>query len=698
MMSNTEISAPLKTSDNDDKSVTKPLKPTPKKSSKFGVIFLVITFLVGAAVGGYFLFNKNNDRKSSANLESNEPCILNIKDSHQPVLEITLAASHSEAVMSETQAREVEKAIVEAYNDASGGCSDDFKRWMYGINVLDQTVLKHAVLEEETESSISHTFDNEYSLVIRLETMISCDGCVDDEAFASVYPPVFGNRAAARHLIFSGDLSAGEIYKNIEINFETTVKKKIFKMNLVTMNSQHASYYEEAASGTTSFGSKIAALGAAKGSKGSAMSGAVDGAMAAAVGSKGMKAAGSRSDCGRAASKDGSKSGAKGGNRADGASKDGSKSGAKGGNRADRADGASKDGSKSGAKGGERVDRADGASKGGAKGGERGERADGTSKGGAKGGAKGGTRAAAVGIKGTKADRTRSDCDTRILTVQPTAVRPPPPTPAPVVFVYTPQPTDPPTSPPTPVPTPNPTPDPTPLPTPSPITRVEIATNPPTRFVYTPQPTDPPTHPPTPEPTPNPTPEPTPRPTPGPTMGLPESAEVTPEPTPLPTPNPTPLPTPNPTPDPTALPTPTPCNDDPCQLRFTDDTEASCDPKVQTIIEVDSWCGISWDPWCVVAYSDCFEVSECDATRIDQIANMERVDRTRIKCPENISEAIAVAPASRIEDPTCPDNFPGTGASCEATNLQCYYIYGDMEWVCNCGASPTEFYCKPKNE
>ena len=248
-MSNTEITAPLKTSDNDDKSVTKALKPTPKKNSKFGVIFLVITFLVGAAVGGYFLFNKINDRKSSASLESNELCILNIKDSHTPILEITLAASHSEAVVSETQAREVEKAIVEAYNDASGGCSDDFKRWMYGINVLDQTVLKHVVLEEEAESSISKTFDTEYNLVIRLETMISCDGCVDDEAFASVYPPSFGNRASTRHLILSsGYLSSDKIYEKIVKKVETTFGQKISKMNLITMNSQHASYYEEAAS------------------------------------------------------------------------------------------------------------------------------------------------------------------------------------------------------------------------------------------------------------------------------------------------------------------------------------------------------------------------------------------------------------------------------------------------------------------
>ena len=395
--------------------------------------------------------------------------------------------------------------------------------------------------------------------------------------------------------------------------------------------------------------------------------------MAAAAGIKGRKADG-RSDCGRAASKDGSKSGAKGGDRAN------------------RADGSSK----GGAKGGDRGDRADGASKGGAKGGERGQRADGTSKGGAKGGI----------IKGTKADRTRSDCDPRIFTVQPTPFRPPPPTPVraeiptnpPTRFVYTPQPTDPPTSPPTPVPTPNPTPDPTPLPTPAPFVKAEIPTNPPTRFVYTPQPTNPPTSPPTPVPTPNPTPDPTPYPT----RGFPESAEVTPEPTPLPTPNPTPLPTPYPTRNPTAPPTVTPCDDDPCQLRFIDDTEASCDPKVQTIIEIDSWCGVQWDPWCAVAYSQCYgEVAGCNLASIEEMAGDQRVDISRIKCPppEIISEAIAGAVLEpRMEDPTCPNNFPGTGASCEATNLQCYYFYGDMEWVCNCGASPTEFYCKPKNE
>jgi hypothetical protein len=269
---------------------------------------------------------------------------------------------------------------------------------------------------------------------------------------------------------------------------------------------------------------------------------------------------------------------------------------------------------------------------------------------------------------------------------------------------------------------------PTPRPTPTSIERVEITpqptdppTNPPIRFVYTPQPTDPPTNPPTPMPTPNPTPDPTPRPTRGPfqfaVVTESPTKNPTPDPTPLPTPDPTPLPTPNPTSNPTPLPTlapmpssspsgaPTPCDEDPCQLRFVDDTQASCDPFVQTIIEIDSWCGVRWDPWCVITYSDCYEQSGCDAASIGQIANEGNVDRTRIKCPENISDAITVVPVpmpplaeGAIEEATCPEAFPGSGASCEATNLQCYYFYGDIEWVCNCGASPTEFFCKPKNE
>ena len=223
------------------------------------------------------------------------------------------------------------------------------------------------------------------------------------------------------------------------------------------------------------------------------------------------------------------------------------------------------------------------------------------------------------------------------------------------------------------MPSPRPTPLPTPRPTPVPVAEAVInPTNQPTRFVYTPQPTNPPTN----------------------------------APTPLPSPGPTPNPTPIPTSPPVAeaqTPAPTPCADDPCRLYFSDNTTASCDPLVERIIEIDSWCGVRWDPWCVITYNDCFELSGCDAIEIAKIGVEGGVDRTKTKCPDDVSETLTFAPvpippiAEANITGTCPDNFPGTGASCDATNLQCQFLYGDIEWLCNCGAD-LKFYCRQKED
>ena len=277
---------------------------------------------------------------------------------------------------------------------------------------------------------------------------------------------------------------------------------------------------------------------------------------------------------------------------------------------------------------------------------------------------------------------------------------------------------------PTPRPTPNPTPDPTPQPTSAPVAQ-RILTDQPTRFVYTPQPTNPPTPDPTTRPTPNPTPDPTPQPTPAPVVEArlltPQPTRFlytpqptnppTPEPTPGPTANPTPEPTPEPTPNPTERPTPSPfkppevpefeeaCLDDPCKLNFREDTNASCDPNVEKLIAIDSWCGVKWDPWCVTAYSDCFETSNCPPEDIDKIVEEGGVNRTRIDCPtdEAVLAFKEVTPIAKpaVENPTCPPAFPGSGSSCDATNLQCYYSYGSIVWVCNCGTDPVAFMCKP---
>jgi hypothetical protein len=145
-------------------------------------------------------------------------------------------------------------------------------------------------------------------------------------------------------------------------------------------------------------------------------------------------------------------------------------------------------------------------------------------------------------------------------------------------------------------------------------------------------------------------------------------------------------------------------------MHFTNAPESSCDPLVAKIIEIDSWCGKRWDEYCVVAYNDCYELTECNENDIDAIANAANVDRTRIDCPIDEGSVVTLAPIPLPGSPApfsgtigCPNTYPGTGEPCSLTNLQCIYILSDTEndsdseWLCNCGQDPMEFYCKPKN-
>jgi hypothetical protein len=56
------------------------------------------------------------------------------------------------------------------------------------------------------------------TLILEFETVISCDGCNEDEAFASRYPSTYGppcHRRVLRHLV-SEPLDAGKIMEEIE--------------------------------------------------------------------------------------------------------------------------------------------------------------------------------------------------------------------------------------------------------------------------------------------------------------------------------------------------------------------------------------------------------------------------------------------------------------------------------------------------
>lgn len=210
------------------------------KSKSIAIFASLAVLVVVAVTGGYFISKK----------VKNETCVLSIKDSHEPTLEVTFAASKSETKLSEAQLKELERGILEIYNDSSNGCSDEYKRWMYGVSMIDQTVAAHPVVEEESASAIAHKFENEYRLVVRFGTMISCDGCIDDEAFASVYPEKFGDLVSRRHL--SVALSAEETYLGIGQFSNDRGLGKIIRMSLTSRSSTHTSYYDESATVSTS--------------------------------------------------------------------------------------------------------------------------------------------------------------------------------------------------------------------------------------------------------------------------------------------------------------------------------------------------------------------------------------------------------------------------------------------------------------
>jgi hypothetical protein len=222
-------------------------KESRSMTTKCALAFLVVLVAGSATVGGYFLIQqqKNNNTKINQ-IQGDEGCQPTIKELHKPVLEITFASSaQSKQLMNETETKDLEQAILEAYNQASNGCSDEYQRWMYGVNIIDQTLLEKAVMDKEVDSSsISHTFEEEYNLVLRLETIISCDGCTNDEAFASAYPSSFGKRATTNGRQLDEDKlsNAGVVYEAVVSN----LSEAIFKMKLTTESDMdYTSYYEE---------------------------------------------------------------------------------------------------------------------------------------------------------------------------------------------------------------------------------------------------------------------------------------------------------------------------------------------------------------------------------------------------------------------------------------------------------------------
>jgi hypothetical protein len=62
-----------------------------------------------------------------------------------------------------------------------------------GTKLVNQSLEPLYYLAKDENGALIVTFAEKFTNRIRFQTFISCDGCPDDEAFASEYPESFGN-------------------------------------------------------------------------------------------------------------------------------------------------------------------------------------------------------------------------------------------------------------------------------------------------------------------------------------------------------------------------------------------------------------------------------------------------------------------------------------------------------------------------
>jgi hypothetical protein len=128
-----------------------PLASSPsssRKMSKGKVLCLTGLFLflvIGASVGGYVARTSRSSASASSAVSEAEAddttaqpkgdvfCQpTSIKDTKAPFLEMNIASGELQRLLNETEGKELERAVMEGYNEASGGCNDEYERWIYG--------------------------------------------------------------------------------------------------------------------------------------------------------------------------------------------------------------------------------------------------------------------------------------------------------------------------------------------------------------------------------------------------------------------------------------------------------------------------------------------------------------------------------------------------------------------------------------
>lgn len=188
--------------------------------------------LAGAAVAGFLVATKEDERALNSQYSiTGDFCQPgSIKDTREPLLELSLSAGTMNRLVTDQEKKQLEKSVLAGFNDVSGGCTDEYERWMYGAVLVNQTLVNpHVALEADGTGALSHTLTEEFTLLLQFETIISCDNCTEEEAFASEYPssfsPVNENGGRARALSEGSDLhlSAARVLRYIDFNLRAAM-------------------------------------------------------------------------------------------------------------------------------------------------------------------------------------------------------------------------------------------------------------------------------------------------------------------------------------------------------------------------------------------------------------------------------------------------------------------------------------------
>jgi hypothetical protein len=153
-----------------------------------GIFILTVTFF--ALVGSFVA--KKNDTAEGKSCQRGV-----VQETKTPQLEIYMTGVSQ--LPSETEKHELEQAIADGYNEASGVCSDEYQRWMYSTSLVHLEVHEKLVFTDQT-TRLENAFLDTPTLVTRFETKISCNQCADETAFSSIYPASFGGQEHGRQL------------------------------------------------------------------------------------------------------------------------------------------------------------------------------------------------------------------------------------------------------------------------------------------------------------------------------------------------------------------------------------------------------------------------------------------------------------------------------------------------------------------